>query len=62
MRTQRLRRRVRFLVREFAPPYEVSAGDGGAMLRTHSTKHAVRVRAGFDEVRGTKKEKAGRLN
>ena len=36
-------------VREFAPPYEVSAGDGGAMLRTHSTKCAKRIRAVFDE-------------
>ena len=25
-------------VREFAPPYEVSAGDGVAMLRTHSAR------------------------
>ena len=25
-------------VREFAPPYEVSAGDGVAMFRTHSAR------------------------
>ena len=33
-----IRRRVRFLVREFVSPYEVSAGDGEAMLRTHSAQ------------------------
>ena len=26
------------LVREFAPPFEVSTGDSGAMFRTHSAQ------------------------
>ena len=42
--------------REFAPPCKVSAGDGGAMLRTHSTIHAVRVRAVFDDDEAQKRK------
>ena len=41
-RKSRGHRATRDFVREFAPPYEVSAGDGGAMLRTQRLRRRVR--------------------